>query len=196
MNPKINSLNSIHQFLHQAEGLKKLLRHSWLSDGRRESVAEHTWRTCLMAIVLKDEIDQNIDIGKVVQMLTIHDLAEIKAGDYHAFKDVPKNKHKLEKKALNDLLSELNQTTQIHITNLWNEFEDCKTIDAKFAQALDKLEVLIQHNEAGTDTWEDKEYDFNYYYADDKVTFNKVLELFRSLVLEETDNLIKEEVEI
>jgi len=192
---QIYSLNSIHLFLHEIEAIKRLLRHSWLSDGRQESVAEHTWRMCLMAMVLNNELEHKVDLGKVVQMITVHDLAEARAGDYHAFEKVPSNKHQSEQKSLKEMVKNLNSNTQGLITKLWKEFEEQITPEAKFAQALDKLEVLIQHNEAGTKTWEPREYDFNYFYGYDKVNYSKVLTLLRDLVLEETiDEIEKEEV--
>lgn len=191
---KINQLANIHDFLHEIEGLKKLLRHSWLSDGRQESVAEHTWRMAVMAMVLYRELDSKVDIGKVLKMILVHDLAEVYAGDYHAFKSVPTDKHEKELLALQTLTKKLPKTTADELIELWQEFEQRKTAEAKFAVALDKLEVLIQHNEADIKTWDEKEYDFNYYYAYDKVDFSEVLTIFRDLVLEETIQKIDGEI--
>jgi putative hydrolase of HD superfamily len=73
---------------------------------------------------------------------------------------------------------------------LWEEFEANKTIEAKFAQSLDKLEVLIQHNEADIKTWNEKEYTFNLVYGDDKVKFSNILSLFRKLIFEESKKKI------
>lgn len=186
-------LDDIHRFLHVSERLKKLLRHSWLSDGRQESVAEHTWRMSLMAIVLHTKIESSVDLGRVLEMITVHDLAEIVATDFHAFEEVPKNKHELEEKGLQEVVKDLDDATKKHIISLWQEFEDRKTAEAKFANALDKLEVLIQHNEAGTDSWEEAEYPFNYTYAYDKVGHSQVLTVFRDLILKETADLIENE---
>lgn len=186
MDAKIKTLAKIHAFIKEAEGLKRLLRHSWLSDGRQESVAEHTWRMAIMALTLAPEIEFSIDISKVLKMILIHDLAEIHVGDYHAFKTVPTNKHQLEQQAFKKLTAKLAKKTAAELMMLWQEFEQGKTNEAKFAIALDKLEVLIQHNQARLSTWDEKEYDFNYYYAYDKVAFSKVLTIFRDLVLAET----------
>lgn len=189
----INTLNSIHSFLHAIEGLKRLLRHSWLSDGRQESVAEHTWRMAIMAMVLHRELDFEVQIDQVLIMILVHDIAEVLAGDYHAFKDVPTDKHEQELSALKTLTKDLPTQTTDELLELWLEFEDRATPEAKFAVALDKLEVLIQHNEADISTWDEKEYDFNYYYAYDKVEFSKVLTLFRDLVFEETAEKVEKE---
>jgi putative hydrolase of HD superfamily len=190
----LRNLVQIHEFLHQIEGLKNLLRHSWLSSGRQESVAEHTWRMAMMALLLHEQIEEKVDLGKVIQMILVHDLAEILAGDFHAFKEVPKNKHQLEQKALQQLVKGLQEKTQKQIISLWQEFEERKTAEGKFANALDKLEVLIQHNEADITTWEEKEYEFNYYYGYDKVAHSEVLTIFRDLILEETIEKIETEL--
>ena len=185
-NNQIEILVNIHTFIHQSEGLKKLLRHSWLSDGRKESVAEHTWRMALMAMVLYRELEVEIDIAKVVKMILIHDLAEIVVGDYWALGDIPTDKHVQELKGLQQLTKDLPSETRNEFIELWEEFEEGKTNESKFAVALDKLEVLIQHNEADLATWNEKEFDWNYTYAYDKVSWSKVLTMFRDLVLEET----------
>jgi len=183
---QVKILVEIHEFLHVIEGLKKLLRHSWLSDGRRESVAEHTWRMAIMALVLADQLDFKVDLAKVLKMVLIHDLGEVYAGDAWAFNKQPGDKYSNELAGYKKLTKNLPKKVGTEIIELWTEFEARETNEAKFAVALDKLEVLIQHNEADLATWAEKEFDFNYYYAYDKVVFSKVLTVFRDLVLEET----------
>ncbi len=189
----VKTIDILHQFLHQLEPLKSLLRHSWLSSGRQESVAEHTWRMAMMAILLAPHLDYSVNLERVLKLILTHDIAEIKAGDFHAFKKVPSNKHQLEKKALEELVAPLPAKIGKELVSLWQEFEAQKTPEAKFAQALDKLEVLIQHNEADISTWAQKEYEFNYYYGYDQVTHSQILKLLRDLVLEETHQKISQE---
>lgn len=185
------SLLGLLNFLHESEGLKRELRHSWLSDGRRESVAEHTWRMALMAITLHKEVDKKIDIGHVLKMIIVHDLGEVYAGDYQVYgKEVPENKHELEEQALQKLLSTLPSYSQQEILDLWHEFENQETIEAKFAVALDRLEVLIQHNEADISTYLDGEGEYNLTYANDKVYYNQILKTFRQMIKEETKRKI------
>lgn len=180
-------LADILKFLHEAEGLKRELRHSWLSDGRQESVAEHTWRMALMALVLQKEVDKSIDLSHVLKMIIVHDLGEVYAGDYQVYgKEVPDNKHELESEALNKLLSTLPTYTKEEIYSLWDEFEHRETNEAKFAVALDKLEVLIQHNEADVSTYLAGEGEYNLTYADDKMEHSEALKEFRELVRQET----------
>lgn len=179
-------------FLHEIETLKNLLRHSWTSTGRQESVAEHSWRITVMAIILADKVEERIDLLKVLKMLTIHDLPEVYAGDHHAFKGKQKNKHQKELQAMKKLLATLNdQRLEKELFELWLEFEAEETIEAKFAQAMDKLEVLIQHNESNLETWDKREYEFNLIYADDKVGFSEFLTKFRKTIKSDTKMKIK-----
>jgi putative hydrolase of HD superfamily len=185
------NLPGILAFLHEAEGLKKELRHSWLSDGRRESVAEHTWRMALMAIVLQPEVNPALDLGHVLKMIIVHDLGEVYAGDYQVYgKPVPENKHELEAEALEKLLKLLPSHTKQEIFSLWLEFEERSSEAAIFAVALDKLEVIIQHNEADVSTYLEGEGEYNLTYADDNVKHNETLIVFRELIRAETKKKI------
>lgn len=184
-------LIGILHFLHESEALKTELRHSWLSDGRRESVAEHTWRMALMAIVLHNEVDHSVDIGRLLKMIIVHDLGEVYVGDYQMYgKAVPKNKHELEAKAMQKLVTTLPSYSQAEILELWQEFEEHQSPTAKFAVALDKLEVIIQHNEADVSTYLEGEGLFNLNYANDKFTYNHALSELREIAREETKEKI------
>lgn len=76
-----NEASNILQFLALSERLKRELRHSWLSDGRRESVAEHTWQMALIALLAYRHLEQQVEIGRVLKMILVHDLVEAIAGD-------------------------------------------------------------------------------------------------------------------
>lgn len=186
-----NTISNILQFLHASEGLKRELRHSWLSDGRRESVAEHTWRMALMALTLYREVDPKLSIEHILKMIIVHDLGEVYAGDYQVYgKAVPENKHELEDEALEKLIKLLPKETHDEIKSLWLEFEERKSPEAIFAVALDKLEVLIQHNEADKSTYLKGEGEYNLTYADDKVAHSQILKELRELIREETKNIL------
>jgi putative hydrolases of HD superfamily len=179
------ALGDILSFLHEAEVLKKLPRHSWLSDGRRESVAEHCWRLSLMAIVLGDEMGAKLDLNKVLKMVVIHDLGEIRAGDQVAWKKEVGDRHKAERDALIGVVERLPGKTKAEIISLWEEFEAQKTGEARFARALDKVEALIQHTEADLSTWEDEEYSANLSYAIKECESDRILKRFRELIQQE-----------
>ncbi len=178
----MQNLNQILKFIQKAEELKSLMRHSWLSTGRRESVAEHSWRVALLAIVLAPEMDYKINIGKVVMMLTIHDIAEIEAGDHHAWRPKLQNKTKLERTGLKKLVKSLPKKQQEEILSLWEEYEAKKTPEAKFAKAVDKLETIDQHNLADIKTWNKREKTYNLIHGTEEVKYSKTLQSLKDLI--------------
>lgn len=182
----MENLKQILKFIQKAEELKSLMRHSWLSTGRRESVAEHSWRAALFVMVLAPEIENKIDIGKVVMMLTVHDIVEIYAGDPWAWKGKPKNKNLKEAKAIKKLTSLLPARQAKQITSLWREYEAKKTKEAKFAKAVDKLETLDQHNLADLKTWTKEEYSYNLIHGSEEVKYSETLRSLKNLIDNQT----------
>ncbi len=153
----------ILKFLHFAENLKKLTRHSWLSDGRQESVAEHTWRISIMFLLVEPHLGIKVDALKTLEMIVIHDIIEVIAGDVWAFdtfnKETKELKIQKEQAAIEEIRTMLDNETGDKFHTLWYEFEDKQTNEAKVANALDKLEAQVQHNEADLSTWLDIEKD-------------------------------------
>src|SRR3989344_3092774 len=119
-----NKIKQILSFLHQAEKLKTVLRHSWLSNGRRESTAEHIWRMALMAMLFYKHLQKNNlpNLEKVFKMVLVHDLTEIYAGDVPAWKKGKATRYKEEKNALQKLINPLSKTEQSDLMSLWEEF--------------------------------------------------------------------------
>jgi len=149
-------------FLYLAERLKMELRHSWMSDSREESVAEHVWRVSLMVILCHPYLDQKIDIEKSLKMAVIHDIAEVITGDVPYFyipegSKAKKQKILEERKAIQDIKEDLGNIVGEEIESLWEEYEKNETYEAKFVKALDKLEAQMQRNQAPLDTWNDQE---------------------------------------
>lgn len=189
-----SDLKKTLEFISKSEQLKKEMRHSWLSNNRRESVAEHTWRMSLMAILLREHLENPIDLEKVLKMIIIHDLVEIEAGDVSALKtlndsSLRKEKTKKEIKAIKNIQKELQGELGNEIYNLWNEFEEKKSPEARFANAIDKLEVQIQHNHAPLETWEEIEFDM-VYLMDEYVSYDPNLEEFKDLVVNQAEEKI------
>jgi len=157
INSSISRLTELLKVIHLAEDLKRELRHSWLSDGRQESVAEHTWRVCLMAILLEPELCHKIDGSRTLRMIVVHDIVEIFAGDVPIFSastpELKEQKRQKELEALQKIIAILPESTGEMLGALWHEFEDNLSVEAQFAHALDKLEAQIQHNEADISTW-------------------------------------------
>ena len=138
---------SILKVLTLAERLKFELRHSYTSSGRQESVAEHTWRMSLMAVLIEPLLTQKVDTARLLKMIIIHDLVEAEAKDVSAL-DVLRNpgikaeKIKKEKQAIENLRATLSETNGQEIYDLFYEFENKATYESKVANALDKLAEL------------------------------------------------------
>ncbi|HDR4572136.1 HD domain-containing protein [Bacillus cytotoxicus] len=150
--------NNILKVIALAEKLKYEMRHSWLSNGRQESVAEHTWRMSLMAILVQPYLDKEVNMEKLLKMVIIHDLVEAEAGDIPAFdtmnsQELQLKKQENEQQAMLNIKHTLEGPLGEELYHLWMEFEEKETYEAKVANALDKLEVKIQHNEADIRTW-------------------------------------------
>ena len=181
-------LRSFLEVLHLAENLKKELRHSWLSSGRQESVAEHTWRISLMAIFLVPLLKQEVNMEKLLKMITIHDLAEAIAGDIPAFaaEAIKRNKYVNEREAILVMKDKLPPQIGEELFVLWQEYEEKTSFEAKVANALDKLEVQIQHNEADLSTWLEIEHEMSF-LLDRHVEFEPVLRDFKNLIEKEAE---------
>lgn len=147
-------------FLPLAERLKRELRHSWLSDGRRESVAEHTWFIALIALLTYRRLEQPVALDRVLAMAIVHDLAEAEVGDIPFFEtgDRKARKAALEQAAMDGIAAMLPAPEGDAVRQLWLEFEEGRTPEAKFVRALDHLEVQAQHNLAELSTWEPVEH--------------------------------------
>lgn len=180
---------NIIKFLNEIELLKSITRHSWMSSGRQESVAEHSWRMAIMAMALENEFP-DIDIKRVMEITLVHDFWEAYEWDNPAFIDQPLDKLVIEKNAVKRLTTSLSIDLQEKIMSLWNEYNEGKTLESKLAKALDKLEALIQHNEANISTWEPKELEYNLIYGMKYMEFSEFIKSFREIV----DNQIREKI--
>lgn len=194
-------ITSILEVLEIAERLKFELRHSYTSSGRQESVAEHTWRMALMAVLIEPLLKQKVDTARLLKMIIIHDLVEAEARDISAL-EVLRNpslrlqKEENESKAIENLRHNLAETNGQEIYELFYEFEAKETYEAKVANALDKLEVQLQHNHADFSTWEEIEYDMSY-MMDKHVLFDETLfELKRQIELEAEQKMRKGGVDV
>ena len=172
-------ITSILKVLTLAERLKFELRHSYTSNGRQESVAEHTWRMSLMAVLIEPLLKHKVDTGRLLKMIILHDLVEAEAKDISALDvlrhpEIKIQKIENEKQAIENLRSALKETNGEEIYDLFYEFENKETYEAKVANALDKLEVQLQHNHADFSTWEEIEYDMCY-MMDKHVLFDETL---------------------
>lgn len=155
---------TIIDFLALAERIKRETRHSWLSDGRRESVAEHSWQMALMAILVAPHLASPVDLGRTLEMIVVHDLTEALIGDIPSFEvsDRAANKRQAEVEAAQRIRDSLDPDTGRHVYALMLELWTNGTSEARLVHALDRLEVQIQHNLASIGTWEPVEHEMVY----------------------------------
>lgn len=186
----IQKLQNYLTFIQQAEKLKSTLRSAYTSTGRQESTAEHTWRLCLMAMVLENEFI-DIDFSKLIKICIIHDLGEAIHGDIPAVnQQIDHNKAIQERQDLEQLLCALEPIQQQQFLTLWDEYEHSSSLEARIVKGLDKLETIIQHNQGQNPT--DFNYQFNLSYGQKYMDNHPILSAIRQLVDQETQKHITE----
>jgi 5'-deoxynucleotidase YfbR-like HD superfamily hydrolase len=157
-----DDIEGILIFLRAAERLKTLTRSGWTSEGQQESVAEHTWRLCLMAMLLYGNAS-GVDLARLLKMCLIHDLGEAIGGDVPAPAQRPDaSKATQERNDLLQLIGPLPFPLQQEIVELWDEYESAATREAKLAKGLDKLETILQHNQGKNPADFDYSYNLDY----------------------------------
>ena len=189
-------LAGVLDFLRGAERLKSTTRTGYTSSGQQESVAEHTWRLCLMAMVLRSEFP-DVDFAKLVKICIIHDLGEALHGDVSAPEQARRSalginagKAADERRDLLELLSPLPPRLRDEITALWDEYEDARSPEAKLAKALDKLETIMQHNQGLNPV--DFDYRFNLGYGRQHTADIPLVAQVRKILDDETEQRARE----
>ena len=180
-----DELEGVLTFLRGAERLKTVTRSGWTSTGQAESVAEHTWRLCLMAMLVYGDTP-GIDLGRLVRMCLIHDLGEAIGGDIPAPEQARRGGAKSgdERRDLLSLLAPLPAALRDEITALWDEYEAATSPEARLAKALDKLETILQHTQGKNPA--DFDYAFNLAYGQQYTAADPLLAELRSRLDEET----------
>ena len=164
-------------FIHVLERMKCNTRHGWTSTGRHESVAEHTFRITAMALLLRDEFPR-LDMGRVMEMCIVHDWGEAVTGDIPSFLKTEADEE-AESAAVDALLSRLPDQKE-RLSALFAELNALETPEARLFKALDRIEAVIQHNEAPLDTWLESERRLNLEYGEaDCANFPFMAELRR-----------------
>lgn len=140
-------IENLLQFYLLATEVKNKIRSGWkvwnIERERVESVAEHIYGTCILAIAIDSQFEMGINLDKVVMMLVLHEIEEIKIGDLTPFdKQTKEERRALGKKAVEEILSILDKKVQY--MELIEEFEEIQTKEAIFAKMCDKLEADIQ----------------------------------------------------
>lgn len=138
---------------------KNILRQTHLSGhGRRENDAEHAWHMSIMAYLLREYANEEINIEKVMIMCLIHDIVEIDAGDTYAYdEELLKTQKSREEAAKNRIFSILPGDQKKELMDLFDEFEEGKTPEARFARSMDNLQPLILNHSNGGSDWREHE---------------------------------------
>ena len=182
---------TVLNFLKVAEKLKCNTRHSYTSSGRAESVAEHTFRLCVFAWLVKDEFP-GVDINRVTQMCLFHDFGEAVTGDIPVFEKNSMDEV-TEAQAVEQLLTLLPGRDAGELRELFAEMDARNTPEAKLFHALDKMEAVIQHNEADISTWIPLEYDLQLTHGRKEAEAFPYMKELRELVAEDSLKKIEEE---
>ena len=142
-------------FALEIDKVKNVLRQTHLSGhGRRENDSEHSWHMALMAYLLREYANEQVDISKVMLMCLIHDIVEIDAGDTYAYDtENLKTQKQREDQAKERIFSMLPEEQKTEFVALFDEFEAYETPESKFAHAMDNLQPLILNNSNNGDDW-------------------------------------------
>jgi putative hydrolases of HD superfamily len=143
------------RFVLEADSLKTVLRRNSITDGsRRENTGEHSWHLALMALVLAPRSREPVDIAKVVEMLLVHDLVEIDAGDTFVYDaEARETKEELETRAADRLFALIPGDIGVRLRDRWDEFEAGVTPEARFAHSVDRLSPLLLNHANRGELW-------------------------------------------
>jgi 5'-deoxynucleotidase YfbR-like HD superfamily hydrolase len=182
-----DQLDGVLAFLRDAERLKTVTRSGWTSEGQRESVAEHTWRLCLMAMLLYGAAP-DVDLARLLRMCLVHDLGEALGGDVPApEQQAAAPKAGQERADLLRLTAPLPAPLREEIVELWDEYEAAASPEARLAKGLDKLETILQHTQGKNPA--DFDYAFNLAYGRRFTAGEPLLEALRARLDAETARL-------
>ena len=144
-------------FIVEIDKVKKIMRQTYLADAsRKENDAEHSWHLALMAVLLKEYSNEDVDLSKVIPMVLIHDLVEIDAGDTYAYSgEDPEETEARERKAALRIFGMLPEDQGQWLRSLWEEFEAYETPEAKFARTLDNCQPLLLNDASDGKSWKE-----------------------------------------
>ena len=192
-----SEISGVLEFVRNAERLKTVTRSAYTTTGEVESVAEHSWRVALMAMLLASEFP-DVDAARVLRMCVVHDLGEAIGGDVPAPEQARRResgesagKSAAERRDLLTLLEPLPAALQDEITSLWDEYEAAETREARLAKALDKLETILQHTQGKNPSAFD--YRFNLGYGREYTESPPLIAAIRGLLDEATERRAREE---
>lgn len=170
---------------------KSIFRQTHLSQhGRNENDAEHAWHMAIMAYLLREYANEEVDIAKVMLMCLIHDIVEIDAGDTYAYDTERLATQKArEDEAKERIFSLLPEDQKAEMISLFDEFEEYLSPEAKFAHAMDNLQPLILNNSNNGEDWKEHGVTAQIVYKRQEKT-----RLGSEKLFEVTDKIIRENI--
>ena len=179
------------EFSLEIDKEKNVFRQTHLSGhGRNENDAEHAWHMAVMAYLLREYANEDVDIARVMLMCLIHDIVEIDAGDTYAYDEEGLKTQKAREAAAKErIFSLLPEDQKEELTALFDEFEEWKTPEARYAHALDNLQPLILNNSNGGSDWIEHGVSAGTVYGRQKKTKSGSEKLY-----EVTDQIIRENI--
>ena len=179
------------EFCLEIDKEKNILRQTHLSDhGRRENDAEHAWHMSIMAYLLKEYANEEVDIARVIMMCLIHDIVEIDAGDTYAYDaEALQSQKEREQAAKERIYSLLPKDQKEELIALFDEFEANNTPEARYAHAMDNLQpLMLNHSNNGGD-WREHDVSAAQVYSRQKMT-----KLGSEKLYDLTDQIIQENI--
>lgn len=149
-------------FIKEIDKVKYIQRRTKLfHSDRNENDAEHSWHLAMMTLVLAEHANEPIDVLKVLKMVLIHDIVEIDAGDTFLYDQEKSHTNtQQETQAAQRIFGLLPKEQAAEYLQIWQEFEQGETMEAKFARAMDRLEPLLQNVSNKGGTWEEYQVEF------------------------------------
>ncbi|MCI8578764.1 MAG: HD domain-containing protein [Lachnospiraceae bacterium] len=171
---------------------KNIFRQTHLSGhGRQENDAEHAWHMAVMAYLLREYANEEVDIAKVMLMCLIHDIVEIEAGDTYAYdSESMKTQKAREDAAKEKIYSILPEDQKQEFIGLFDEFEACETAESRFAHAMDNLQPLLLNNSNQGGDWKEHQVTAKQVYGRQAKTSLGSEKLFQVI-----DGIIRENIE-
>ncbi len=187
-----NDLEKQIKFILEIDKMKNVFRRTYICDGsRNENDAEHSWHLAVMAIILKDYFDKDINLLHVIEMVLIHDLVEVYAGDTYLY-DETGNADRVdrEQKAADKLFAMLPENQCKEFMDLWHEFEAKETKESKFAGVLDRFQPLLLNYMNKGNTWQQNNIHSEQLIEKQKIILDgpeEIADLFRKIINDAID---------
>ena len=185
--PDADELAATLAFLREAGRLKDTLRSAHTIEGRAESVAEHSWRLCLMVVTLADRLP-GVDVRRLLELAVVHDLGEAIHGDVPATEQrAGDGRAAREREDLHALTELLPAPARERLRARWREYEDAATPEARLAKGLDKLETILTHVQGANPP--DFDHGFNLRYGRERTDAHPLTRALREPLDAETRRL-------